>query len=127
MFVFVVAPHSFDPRFQEKIRALSEVAAAIGVDIAWVSPASVKDATSSSIGLRDLKRADAVIGDLSFERPSCYFEVGLAYGSNKPVFLVAENGTRLHQVIGRDRVEFYSSIEEYKEAVKKALREAARH
>jgi nucleoside 2-deoxyribosyltransferase len=124
MFVFIVAPHSFDPRFEKKVRVLSEVAGEVGVKIGWVSPESVKDASAESIGIGDLGRADAVIGDLSFERPSCYFEIGLAHGMNKPVFLIAEQGTTLHQVVGRDAVEFYSDMAEYREVVRKALSRA---
>jgi hypothetical protein len=126
MFVFIVAPHSFDPRFDEKIRVLSELAGQVGAEIGWASPTSVKDATGGLIGLGDLRRADAVIGDLSLERPSCYFEVGLASGMNKPVFLIAERGTPLHQVIGRDAVEFYSDMREYKEVAKEAFSRASR-
>jgi hypothetical protein len=125
MFVFIVAPHSFDPNFGEKGRILSELAGQVGVDIGWVSPASVKDAAGESIGLADLKRAAAVIGDLSFERPSCYFEIGLAYGLNKQVFLIAEQGTPLHQVVGRNTVSFYSGLDEYGETVKKVLFECS--
>jgi hypothetical protein len=121
MLVFIVAPHSFDPRFEKKIRVISELADDLDVKIGWAAPASIKGAAGESIGLGDLRRADAVIGDLSFERPSCYFEVGLACGLNKPVFLIAEEGTRLHQVVGRDAVEFYSDMDEYRDVVRKAL------
>jgi hypothetical protein len=125
MFVFIVAPHSFDPRFEKKIRVISEVADGLGVRISWAAPASIKDAAGESIGLGNLRLADAVIGDLSFERPSCYFEVGLACGLNKPIFLIAEKGTHLHQVVGRDAVEFYSDMGEYRGLVEKALLHAA--
>lgn len=124
MFVFLVAPYSLDPHFKEKSLILSELAREAGVKIGWASPEYVRASAGGLVGLGDLKQADVVIGDLSFERPSCYFEVGLANGLNKPVFLIAKQGTSLHQVAGRDAVEFYSTIEQYKQVVQRILSRA---
>jgi nucleoside 2-deoxyribosyltransferase len=121
MFIFIVTPHSHDPEFEAKMRALSDAAREVGAEIGWTSPASLKNTADESVGLAELRRSDAVMGDLSFERPSCYFEIGLAYGMDKPVFLIAKRGTQLHQVIGREAVEFYSGLDEYKKVAIKVL------
>jgi hypothetical protein len=117
-----VTPHSLDPRFEEKIRLVSKAGQIASVQVGWAHPALVQGFAEEMIGFELLKKSDWVLGDLSFERPSCYFEIGLAQGLNKPVSLIAENGTPVHQVIGRRSVEFYSSMKEYKEIVEKVLR-----
>jgi hypothetical protein len=122
MHLFVVTPHSFDPRFEQKIRLVSEMAQIANVQVGWANPTAVRRIAEEMVGFELLKKSDFVLGDLSFERPSCYFEIGLAQGLNKPVSLIAENGTPVHQVIGRTTVEFYSSMKEYKEIVENVLR-----
>ena len=69
----------------------------------------------------DLKAAAAVIVDLTHERPSCYYELGLAQALNPQVLVFAEHGTVLHQLYGRERVYFYESIEDLAASVTSAL------
>jgi nucleoside 2-deoxyribosyltransferase len=75
-------------------------------------------------GFSALEDADIVLADLSFERPSCYFEVGFAQALGKRVALIATDGTAIHQVIGRDALIFYNTISDYENAVRLALERA---
>jgi hypothetical protein len=56
-----------------------------------------------------MQRAEFVLADLSLERPSCYFELGLAEAANA-FFLVAAAGTPIHQVGNAGKVVFYSDM-----------------
>src|SRR4051794_30770916 len=56
--------------------------------------------------LADMRDARVIIADLGLERPSCYFEVGLAQGAGLHVRIIAPTGTDIHQVGGRDSVEY---------------------
>jgi nucleoside 2-deoxyribosyltransferase len=59
--------------------------------------------------LQDLRRSEFVLVDLSLERPSCYYELGLTEALGKPVYLVAIEGTDIHQTASRRLVKFYKN------------------
>jgi hypothetical protein len=67
----------------------------------------------------DMKSAFFIFADMSYERPSCYYELGLAQALGKKVFLVAQKGTILHQLQGT--VSYYQHIEEYEQLAAQAI------
>jgi hypothetical protein len=71
--------------------------------------------------LHEMSGAKLIIGDLALERPSCYFEVGLAQGAHLPVELIAPERTPLHQVSRREDVRFYANLEAYEELIRQLL------
>ncbi|TLU81625.1 MAG: hypothetical protein FDX21_11150 [Chlorobium sp.] len=73
--------------------------------------------------LQNLKGASFVLADLSLERPSCYYELGLAEALGKPVYLIAEESTDIHQTASRRLVRFYRGDEEFKNLITKILAE----
>ncbi len=58
----------------------------------------------------ELERSDVVLADLSGERPSCYYEVGVAETLGKPLLVIAREGTPIHQLGMRSLTRFYKSI-----------------
>ena len=115
--LFIIAPRSADPEFKLKTAALAKIAADHGISPTW----AVVTESQFSAGLGSLRDADLVLADLSFERPSCYFEVGFAQALGKTVALIARTGTAIHQVIGADTVLFYRSLSDYEEVVRQVL------
>lgn len=83
------------------------------------------DATNPRFDLEAVKAAMGsvalVVVDLSYERPSCYYELGLAEAVGANVLLVAKRGTPLHQTSLRDRVRFFSDPIEIVETVLASL------
>ncbi len=71
--------------------------------------------------LQDIKGASFVLADLSLERPSCYYELGLAEALGKPIYLVAEDGTDIHQTASRRLVSYYKDNDEYKALITNIL------
>ena len=71
--------------------------------------------------LKDMGAADCIIADLSLERPSCYYEVGLAHGAGLEVQLIAPSGTPVHQVYHREDVRYYSDMTSYAHLVRSIL------
>lgn len=59
--------------------------------------------------LGEFEGATLVIADLSLQRPSCYYELGLAQALGRTTLLIAEEGTDVHQAFGRNGVLFYKS------------------
>jgi nucleoside 2-deoxyribosyltransferase len=71
--------------------------------------------------LRDIDRAQFVVADLSFERPSCYFELGLVQAVGKRTYILAKKGTRIHQSAEKFAALtlFYSTLQDYGELIRK--------
>jgi hypothetical protein len=72
---------------------------------------------------RELAGAMFVLADLTLERPSCYYELGLAEALGLPVRLVAEFGTAIHQSAERDKVQYYRSLSDLETVVDHAIGE----
>ncbi len=60
--------------------------------------------------LEDLKGSLFVIADLSLERPSCYYELGIAEALGKKIYLIARTGTDIHQTVNRKDIQFYRDM-----------------
>jgi guanylate kinase len=71
----------------------------------------------SSIGL-----AEFVIADLTHGRPNVYYEVGFADAFDKPLLLVAKEGTEIHFDLAGDKVLFYRNIAELEDLLTRALK-----
>jgi nucleoside 2-deoxyribosyltransferase len=70
-----------------------------------------------------MKAASLIVADLSLERPSCYYELGVAQALGRPTFLLAVTGTAIHQVADRDRIHFYADLKELSVMMDTALTE----
>lgn len=70
----------------------------------------------------EIIRCAVVLVDLSFERPSCYYELGVAHGVGLPVAVIAEVGTMIHQTADRWSVTYYDSFDDLEIQVSDVLR-----
>lgn len=119
MKVFIITPHAADPDFAAKQRIVLGVARDLGITVLYAEPsAGVLDANKS---IKRLRSAGACIADLSYERPSCYFEVGYAQSLGAPVRLIALAGTPIHQVLGKQSVQFFDDLSGYQALVSEIL------
>jgi hypothetical protein len=117
MYFYVICPVGTDPDFSAK-RAILERA---GVDCRLEAffPLERRKVFSVAEAISDMQRSEFILADLSFERPSCYFELGLARYTRRPVHLIAAKGTLIHQV-GDDstsRVDYYADLDQYRQVV----------
>lgn len=109
--VIVIAPVSSDPDFSHKMVLLAECCRQRNLSVrAPLAKASSFDLESE---LGAICHAKLIIADLSNERPSCYYEIGLAEAMRTPVRLLAKNGTTIHQHSGLVDVQFYRNLQEY--------------
>lgn len=118
---YIVAPATSDLRQDQKreiiLRACKE--ANYAAHYPAYSPAhSTFDLIQERI---EILAARLAFVDVSFERPSCYFELGLIEALGRPVVLVAEAGTFIHQTSYRQQAQFYSSLAEYDGLIRSAL------
>ncbi len=120
MKIFVVAPHKSDPNFEIKRTILLSIAVETKTDILFAKDENTDRNTEESLAL--LVSSDFVIADLSFERPSCYFEVGFAQAKDKKVFLIAITNTTIYQVKSKSEVRFYNNLDDYEKIVIEILK-----
>ena len=114
MTIFYIAPHYFDSGFDAKYQILKRIASKYNVNILKGIKKN-KGAFDINKTMQLYEKADCFIADLSFERPSCYYEVGYVQGLGKLVKLIAFANTHIHQVKGE--VKSYASIDEYEQLI----------
>jgi hypothetical protein len=117
--VYFISPVGSDPGYRKKREVLSAVA--LDQDLEFFFPLDRHTGFSVDAASQDLRKSWLAIADLSLERPSCYFEVGLAQGIGTPVALIATEGTVLHQAGGTGKILRYSSLETYQTSVLEIL------
>jgi hypothetical protein len=118
-YFYVIAPVGADPAFEEKKIILVDLGVGNGMK-PWF-PLDHHSGLTPAEAVRDMLGAEFVIADLSRERPSCYYELGLADASGADVTLMAETGTRIHQVRDPDKLKFYGDLGVYRRIVGEIL------
>ena len=111
-YFYVICPVGADPDFPAK----KEILESVGSKYALIPffPLQQRSRFSVAAAKSDLSQAEFVLADLSRERPSCYFELGLAQAMDVPVVLIAGSGTRIHQVGENARIANYSDLHQYR-------------
>ena len=124
MYFYVIMPVGADQQFANKRSILQKVA-----DKEGLTPYFPFDRTSNMTfdkerTLSVIRDSDFVLADLSMERPSCYFELGLAQALGKDVYLIAQQDTDIHQAHGRGLTRFYKDLPGYEQVVSSVLKDA---
>ena len=117
--VYYISPVGADDEYRRKRAVLASLASARGVK--FLFPLERNDEFSVGTALEDIRRCSLVIADLSLERPSCYFEVGLAQAIPRHVVLVAAEGTVVHQAGGTEQIMTYRDLDSYRVVIEVAL------
>jgi hypothetical protein len=124
MYFYVIMPVGSDKQFTEKKCIIQKVAQEKN-QLPYF-PFDRTSAFSFDIHstLSRMEDAQFVMADLSMERPSCYFELGLAQALGKDVYLIAEHNTDIHQSHGRNLTRFYKNLQHYEQVISAVLDEA---
>jgi hypothetical protein len=122
-YVYIIAPVGSDPEYATKRGVLARIAENISCDFFF--PLERRGTFSIDQARSDLRHASLVIADLSLERPSCYFELGIAQAMDTPVCIIASLGTRLHQTAKKDVPLLYANLNQYCEVVTRLVQHAS--
>jgi hypothetical protein len=118
-YFYVICPVGTDPAFPVKKAVLQELGSERGIEPFF--PLEKDPLFSIQALAHDVRHAEFVLADLSWERPSCYFELGVVKALGAQVHLIADSGTPIHQVGGNDKPAFYKDLGEYRAAILKIL------
>ncbi|MFB6840585.1 hypothetical protein [Streptomyces sp. NPDC056361] len=123
-YIYSIMPVSSDGSYRAKRVNLSSVADEFNLSVHFPLdrglPEVGKEFDLPRV-VNEIKRAALVLADLSLERPSCYYELGLAQALNAKVGLIAKSGTNIHQAFGRNLVVEFDNLQEYASAVRRIL------
>lgn len=119
--LFVIMPIGSNKSAPEMLQIVSEAAKRYG----WAArlPSYDQSAPVFSLNetLEELRASSLVFADLSYSRPSCYYELGLAEALHRPVFAVAISGSAIHQASVRNEVKFYDTDDDFRLLAESAI------
>ncbi len=121
MYFHIIMPSSSHPGITERRQRIEAIAKDQSINVHFPHYSPGKSSFDFESTIRDLRNAEFVVADLSLERPSCYYEVGLAEALSKRVHIVAEEGTFIHQTAGRENVVFYGNITQFTDRIKEII------
>ena len=121
MLFHVIMPIGSDPEYNQKKKLISKSASKAGITVHFPDYCQVNPDFDLSATLKDLNSSHFVLADLSLERPSCYYELGLAQAMDKKIHMIAACGTPIHQTYRRNEVNFYDNLDEMQSIVSKVI------
>lgn len=116
-FFYVIMPVGVDIDAPEKKRIIENISGKINVHPHFPEYRIENINRKVNASIKEIKGALFVLADLSMERPSCYYELGVAEALKKEVFLIAKEDSDIHQTQFRDDVLFFSGMEEFAKVV----------
>ena len=120
-YFYVISPVAADADFASKRAIINAVAESLRVQPLF--PLDRNPGVALERAREDIRKAKFVLADLTYERPSCYFELGLAEATGVEVGILAKTGTPIHQVGYASQVSFYRTLEDYERIITALLEE----
>lgn len=116
-YFYVISAVAADPDFEAKRAIVARIARSL--DLVPLFPLDRSPGIALERASEDIRKARFVLADLSLERPSCYFELGLAEATGVDVDIIAKAGTPIHQVGYASQVNFYRDLDDYKRVLRR--------
>lgn len=99
-FIFVIMPMmKGNEKVEETLHNVNATITAVSSDLGYRSQRVDANALTDTIDnkiLEQIKKAEVIIADLSYERPNCYFEVGYARALGKNIIIVYDSKSKIH-------------------------------
>lgn len=106
----VIMPIGSDEMAAAKVKLISSIALAHSFAAHFPDYASRSQRFDIAKTMQSYRACAFIIADLSHERPSCYYELGIVEALGKEVHAIAAVGTEIHQTANRDSVQYYRDL-----------------
>ena len=120
--LLLIAPYRIDAQYSSKKAIVKKLCEDSSLEFLTAEDIDTGNSLSAEETINFLKKCSFAIGDLSFERPSCYYEVGYLQSIDKKVYLLATSNTVIHQVLSKSSLKFYDNLEEYKALIAEIIK-----
>ena len=107
-FFYVIMPVESDDAAAEKQRLIKSVAQQFDIT-AFFPQYNKYEPFNMESTITTIRASQFVVADLSLERPSCYYELGITETLGKDVYVIALSGSHIHQTSIRDSVRYYDN------------------
>lgn len=108
------------PEFDDIYDAYKECFVKFGITATRADEIEHEEVITERI-MEEIKTSEFLVGDLTGERPSVYYEIGYAHALKKPVIMYRKKGTHLHFDLSVHNCPEYESIRELKAHLLKRL------
>lgn len=115
-------PIGSDPEYPKKQAAIARGASSVGFEAAFPEYSPENPKFDLKKILEQFNDSVTVLADLTGERPSCYYELGLAEALGLPIEIFAKVGTDIHQTYFRSRARFYENTTDLEALTASTLR-----
>jgi hypothetical protein len=119
LYALVIAPVRVDSEYELKMKIIRSICDANG--LGYRLPLLNSSQFDLDAAMETIRSATVIVADLSYARPSCYYELGLAEGANRQVSLIARAGSEIFQHSGKSTVAFYDALSDYEVVIAQAL------
>ncbi len=110
-FLLLIAPVRADADFARKMTVVRKLCSARGLNSRLPSTDPMSFNLTAELAV--IRNAQCIIADLSYGRPSCYYELGLVEASHRRAALIAEAGTKIFQHAEHGPVAYFDDFEGY--------------
>jgi hypothetical protein len=111
-YVHIIMPMGFDPLFSNKRAIIGKAIKRAGLTPRFPDYIPYQPSFDIEELKKELLDAVLILVDLSHERPSCYYELGVAEALGHRAHLIAGDRTIIHQSAGRKHVRFYRDLKD---------------
>ncbi len=116
--LFMATPYKLDPDHDKKKTIIRELLRSTQIDLLIANDTPEGRSMTVENTIEWMQTSDFFLVDLSYERPSCYYELGYIQSMNKDTLIVARSGEKIHMSLNRNQISFYDNIEDYEEMVR---------
>lgn len=119
-YLLIITPVRADPQFEAKMQVVRSVCSSEGLEC--LLPERNPGGFDLKVAIETILGASVIVADLSYARPSCYYELGLVEAIGRRPALIAAMGTEIFQHSERGAVAFYNDLKSYGDIVRGAIR-----
>ncbi len=116
--LFMATPYKLDPNHEQKKIIVRELLKSTPIELLIANDNPEGRSMTVEKTIEWMQTSNFFLVDLSYERPSCYYELGYIQSMDKATLIIAKSGEKIHMSLNRNQIRFYDNLEDYKRIVR---------